>query len=226
VPWPSTRSASSPRALLSSEVIGAILVTVLSIVIFATLIFSHGPEGQTVNIHFLTIPTGSGAGTASGAARIMFAQARDATGKKTGLAGLSKHGAPALALVVVFVIIFFNVVGQQLAGTTVINATFYALQIGTVLLLVAYVLATIGAIRFLFFAGEPKEPRWQVVIPVLGCALVLYTIYRNVLIGQEGTYAHLPWIELVYLIVGLGVVVVAPGLAGRVRVGLAASEAA
>jgi hypothetical protein len=114
-------------------------------------------------------------GTASGAARIMFAQARDATGKKTGLAGLSKHGAPALALVV---------------------------------------------------AGEPKEPRWQVVIPVLGCALVLYTIYRNVLIGQEGTYAHLPWIELVYLIVGLGVVVVAPGLAGRVRVGLAASEAA
>ncbi len=319
------------RALLSSEVIGAILVTILTIVIFLKLIFSHGPQGQTLTAQFLEIPKGSGAGTiahaavygflafvgfegaaalgeetrnpkaeipraiktavvvvgafylltaasqslgygtdaagvkayinglpftdlgkgyigsvyadvlnlmatislfaislgvASGAARIMFAQARDATGKRTGLAGLSKHGAPAMALVVVFVIIFFNVIGQQLAGTTVINATFYALQIGTVLLLVAYVLATIGAVRFLFFTGEPKEPRWQAVIPALGCALVLYTIYRNVFIGQEGTFAHLPWIELVYLVVGLGLVVVARGLAGRVRVGLAASEAA
>ena len=38
-------------------------------------------------------------GVASGAARIMYAQARDATGKRTGLAGLSRHGAPAAASV-------------------------------------------------------------------------------------------------------------------------------
>ena len=33
-------------------------------------------------------------GVASGAARILYAQARDATGTRTGLAGLSKNGAP------------------------------------------------------------------------------------------------------------------------------------
>jgi amino acid transporter len=166
-------------------------------------------------------------GVASGAARIMFAQARDATGSRTGLAGLSKHGAPAAALVVVLVIIGVDLIGQQLAGTTVLNATFYALQIGTVTLLVAYVLATIGAIRFLFFNGPPKAPMWQVVIPVLGGAFVLYTIYRNVFVGQEGAFAHLPYIEFIYLLVGLVglvVVMVAPGLAGRVRVGIAASS--
>ncbi len=319
------------RTLLTSEVLGAVLVTILSLVILVRLVFSHGPSGQTFNAHFLELPQGGGVGTiahaavygflafagfegaaalgeetanpkkeipraiktavivvgafylltaaaqslgygtnaagvaaytnglpftdlgrdylgsiyadvlnlmatislfaislgvASGAARIMFAQARDATGSKSGLAGLSKHGAPAAALVVVLIIIGVDLIGQQLAGTTVVHATFYALQVGTVLLLVAYVLATVGAIRFLFFKGAPKAPRWQVVIPALGGAFVLYTIYDNVFAFQEGTFAHLPYIEAVYLIIGLVVVMVAPGLAGRVRVGLAATSEA
>jgi len=315
------------RALLTSEVVGAILVTILSIVILATVIFSHGPGGQTFTINFLSLPKGSGSGTiakaavygflafagfegaaalgeetsspkteipraiktavvvvgsfylltaaaqslgygataagakayanglpfsdlgggyigkwygdildlmatislfaislgvASGAARIMYAQARDATGKQTGLAGLTKHGAPGTALAVVLLIFAAALIGQQLAGLTVINATFYPLQVGTVLILVADVMATVGAIYFLFFHGELKAPRWQVVIPALGGAFVCYTIYRNVFVGQFGTYARLPYIEVGYLIVGLVVVSVAPGLAGRVRAGLAA----
>jgi amino acid transporter len=318
------------RALLTSEVAGAILVTILSLVILAKVIFSHGPTGQTFTWNFLALPKGSGVGTiakaavygflafagfegaaalgeetsspktaipraikvaivvvgsfylltaaaqslgyganasgaakyaaglpfsdlgsgyigqwyadilnfmatvslfaislgvASGAARIMYAQARDATGTRTGLAGLSKHGAPGAALVVVLLIFAGALIGQQLAGSNVINATFYPLQIGTVLILVAYVMATVGAIRYLFFAGgEAKVPAWQIIIPILGGAFVCYTIYRNVFVGQEGAFAHLPYIEVVWLIVGVGVVVVAPGLAGRVRAGLAAGN--
>jgi amino acid transporter len=317
------------RALLTSEVIGAILVTILSIVILAKVIFSHGPGGQTFSINFLSLPHGSGVGTiakaavygflafagfegaaalgeetsspktqipraiktavvvvgafylltaaaqslgygataggakayaaglpfsdlgsgyigkwysdilnlmatislfaislgvASGAARIMYAQARDATGKRTGLAGLTKNGAPGAALLVVLVIFAGALVGQQLGGSTVINATFYALQIGTVLILVAYVMATVGAIYFLFFKGEAKAPLWQIAIPVLGGAFVCYTIYRNVFVGQEGTYARLPYIEGIFLLVGLVIVCVAPGLARRVRAGLAAGS--
>jgi hypothetical protein len=161
-------------------------------------------------------------GVASGAARIMYAQARDATGKRTGLASVTSNGAPGRALVVVLLIFAGALVGQQLAGSSVINATFYALQIGTVLILVAYVMATVGAIYYLFFNGRPKAPVWQVAIPVLGGAFVCYTIYRNVFVGQVGTYARLPYIEVAYLILGLVVVLIAPGLAGRVRAGLAA----
>jgi len=319
------------RALLTSEIAGAILVTILSVVILVTVIFSHGPTGQTFTLNFLALPSGSGLGTiakaavygflafagfegaaalgeetsdpksqipraiktavvvvgafylltaaaqslgygataagakaygaglpfsdlgngyigkwyadlldlmatislfaislgvASGAARIMYAQARDATGKRTGLAGLSKHGAPGAALVVVLVIFALALAGQQLAGSTVIDATFYPLQIGTVLILVAYVMATIGAIRFLFFGGAAKVPMWQIAIPVLGGAFVCYTIVRNVFIGQVGTFARLPYIEAVYLVIGLVVVLVAPGLARRVRTGLAAAGTA
>jgi amino acid transporter len=319
------------RSLLASEVVGAILVTVLSVVILAKLVFSHGPSGQTFTGNFLALPHGSGIGTiahaavygflafagfegaaalgeetkspkteipraikvavvvvgafylltaaaqslgygtnaagvtaytnglpfsdlgksyigsfyadvlnlmatislfaislgvASGAARIMFAQARDATGKRTGLAGLSNHGAPAVALVVVLAIIVVNLIAEQLGSVSVINATFYALQVGTVLLLVAYLLATVGAIRFLFFRGERKVALWQVAIPALGFAFVIYTIIRNVFVGQVGTYTRLPYIELVYLVIGFAVVLVAPGLAGRVRVGMATTSEA
>jgi amino acid transporter len=315
------------RALLTSEVIGAILVTILSIVILAKVIFSHGPNGQTFTWSFLALPHGSGIstiakaavygflafagfegaaalgeetsspktqipraiktavvvvgafylltaaaqslgygatakgaaayaaglpfsdlstgyigkwyadilnlmatislfaislGVASGGARIMYAQARDVTGKKTGLAGLSKNGQPAAALVVALLIIGINLVIQQLVGETVLDATFSALQVGTVLILTAYVVATVGAIRFLFFKGEAKAPMWQLAIPLLGGAFVCYTIYRNVFIGQTGANANTPYIEIVYLIVGLVVVLVVPGLAGRVRRGLAA----
>ena len=318
------------RALLTSEIAGAILVTILSVVILVTVVVSHGPTGQTFTLDFLALPSGSGLGTvakaavygflafagfegaaalgeetsdpksqipraiktavvvvgafylltaaaqslgygataagakafgaglpfsdlgngyigkwyadlldlmatislfaislgvASGAARIMYAQARDATGTRSGLAKLSKHGAPSAALIVVLVIFALALAGQQLAGSTVINATFYPLQIGTVLILVAYVMATVGAIRFLFFGGTARVPAWQIVIPVLGGAFVCYTIVRNVFINQIGTYARLPYIEGVYLIIGLAVVLVAPGLARRVRIGLAAGTA-
>ena len=91
------------------------------------------------------------------------------------------------------------------------------------LILVAYVMATIGAIRYLFFDGERKAPMWQIVIPVLGGAFVCYTIYRNVFIGQTGYLHSTPYIEVAYLLIGLLVVCVAPGLAGRVKAGLAAA---
>jgi amino acid transporter len=315
------------RALLTSEVIGAILVTILSVVILVKVIFSHGPGGQTFSLNFLALPHGSGIstiakaavygflafagfegaaalgeetsspkteipraiktavvvvgafylltaaaqslgygatakgaeayaaglpfsdlgtgyigkwyadilnlmatislfaislGVASGGARIMYAQARDGTGKKTGLARLSKHGQPAAALVVALLIIGINLIIEQLVGESVLSATFSALQVGTVLILVAYVVATVGAIRFLFFKGEAKAPMWQLAIPLLGGAFVCYTIYRNVFIGQTGANANTPYIEVAYLIVGLAVVLTAPGLAGRVRRGLAA----
>jgi amino acid transporter len=318
------------RALLTSEVVGAILVTVLSIVILATVIFSHGPQGQTFTIDFLVLPHGSGIstiakaavygflafagfegaaalgeettspkteipraiktavvvvgafylltaasqslgyganaagaakygaglpftdlgdgyigqwygdilnfmatvslfaislGVASGAARILYAQARDATGTRTGLAGLSKTGAPATALVVVITVIGVNLIAQQLVGESVESATFSALQVGTVLILVAYVMATIGAIRYLFLDGEPKAPAWQIVVPVLGGAFVCYTLYRNVFIGQVGALHNTPYIEVAYLVVGLLVVCLVPGLARRVRGGLAAGMA-
>jgi amino acid transporter len=317
------------RTLLASELAGVVLVTILSVVTFAKLFFSHGPQGQTFNWHFLALPPGADLGTiasaavygflafagfegaaalgeetdnpkrdiprairvaiivvgafylftaaaqslgygtgaagvkaftdgfpfgdlgkgyigsvyadllvlmatisliaislscASGAARIMYALSRDAGGAGRGLAVLSRHGQPSRALVTVLLIIAASVVGQRLAGTIVENATFYALTLGTISLLVAYVLATVGAIRFLFFDGPPKAPRWQVIVPTLGGAFVVYTIYKNV-VGLASPYSYFGWICLVWLTIGAALIAFVPGLAGRVRAGLATSSA-
>jgi amino acid transporter len=316
------------RTLLASELLGVVLVTILSIVTLVTVIFSHGPQGQKLNAHFLQLPAGAGIGvvasaavygflafagfegaaalgeetddpkreipralkvaivvvgafylltaaaqslgygtgaagvkaytdgfpfgdlgkayigsayadllilmatisliaislgTASGAARILYALSRDAGGPGRGFAVLSRHGQPARALVTVLVIIAAGLIGQRIAGSSVLDATFYALTLGTISLLVAYVLATLGAIRFLFFTGEPKAPRWQVIIPALGGAFVIYTIYKNV-VHVASPYSYFGWLVLAWLLIGLAIVAVVPGLAGRVRAGLATSS--
>jgi amino acid transporter len=317
------------RTLLASELAGVVLVTILSLVTLATVIFSHGPQGQKFNLHFLQLPHGAGVGTvasaavygflafagfegaaalgeetddpkreipraikvaivvvgafylltaasqslgygtdeagvkaysagfpfgdlgkayigsaygdvlilmatvsliaislgtASGAARILYALSRDAGGSGRGFAVLSRHGQPARALVTVLAIIALGLIGQRIAGSSVLDATFYALTLGTISLLVAYVLATIGAIRFLFLEGESKAPRWQIVIPVLGGAFVIYTIYKNV-VHVASPYSYFGWLVLAWLLIGLAVVALVPGLAGRVRTGLATSSA-
>ena len=53
--------------------------------------------------------------------------------------------------------------------------------IGTLILLVAYVLATIGCIKLLFVDRKMKVPMWEVVIPLAALVMLGYTIWRNVI---------------------------------------------
>jgi amino acid transporter len=158
-------------------------------------------------------------GCSAGAARIMFALARDATGKRTGLAGTSKRGAPVAALMVVLLVVLGGMVGQRIAKVGVVNATFYALQLGTLCILVAYLMATFGAIKFLFFDGKVQTPKWQIVIPMLGAVFVGYTLVKNI-INEPFPYNRFPIVVGIFLLIGLALVVLTPGLAGRVKSGL------
>jgi amino acid transporter len=164
-------------------------------------------------------------GTSAGAARILYALARDATGGRNGLAGVSRRGAPIAALAVILLVVLGGMVGQRLAGVAVENATFYALQLGTLCILVAYLMATLGAIKFLFFDGRVRTPIWQIVIPALGAAFVGYTLYKNI-VGQSFPYDRFPYVVGAYLLIGLAIVAFTPGLAGRVRRALATGFAA
>jgi amino acid transporter len=316
------------RSLLVTELVGVVLVTLLSVVIIVRLLFGHGPHGQTFNLHFLALEHGTGIGTVAsaavfgflafagfegaaalgeetvnpareipraikiaivvvgsfylltivgqslgygtgaasitsfknatspygelatayvgpaladvlnlaaslslfaillattaGAARILYALARDA-GAKRGIVRLSRHGEPVVALGIVIAIVLGVMVGQRLGGSSVLNATFYALTIGTIALLVAYAMATLGAIRFLFLARTPRAPRWQIILPGAGTAFVLYTIYKNV-IGVAFPYSRFPYIVAAWLVIGLGIVAFSPGLAARVTARLQASR--
>lgn len=197
--------AASPYGDLGGAYVGTWLAVLLNLV-------------ASISLFAITL------GTINGAARILYALARDATGTNP-LTRLSRHGAPLVTIAITMVLVLCFMVGQRLAGTGVENATFYWLTLGTIALLVAYAMATIGAFRFLFLTGAAKAPRWQAVIPVLGLAFVVYTIYKNV-VGVSGPYRFFPYIILAWLLLALIVVFAVPGLAERVRSRLASSDAA
>jgi amino acid transporter len=160
----------------------------------------------------------SGLGTATAGSRILFALSRDGLpGSPLGRAS-TRTGAPAGALAVVMTVGFAGIIIQRLAGTNAANAFFYPGTIGVLSLLVAYIATNLGAIRHLFFRARSR-PIWQIVIPLLAIAFLVFTIYKNVA-GTAAPYNRFPWIVLGWLVVGGLIVGLAPGVAKRIGVSL------
>jgi amino acid transporter len=109
------------RTLLASEVTGVILVTILSLVTLARLIFGHGPQGQTFNLHFLQLPAGAGIGTVASAAVYGFLafagfEGAAALGEETDNPKVEIPRAIRVAVIVVgaFVLVAFLLTGQYM----------------------------------------------------------------------------------------------------------------
>jgi amino acid transporter len=100
----------------------------------------------------------------------------------------------------------------------------YSGTIGTLILLIAYVLATIGAIRLVFFSGDDRVARRELVIPVLALIVLGYTIFRNVWPYPTGASAWLPVVCAVWLLLAVALVVIRPQLARRAGERLTADE--
>src|SRR5262249_43383080 len=111
------------RTLLVSELTGVILVTILSLVTFATLIFSHGPEGQTFNWHSLQLPPGADIGTVASAAVYGFLafagfEAAAALGEETSNPKREIPRAIKVAVVVVGAFYLLTAAAQSLGYGT------------------------------------------------------------------------------------------------------------
>src|SRR6201996_6034343 len=120
------------RALLTSEVIGAILVTILSVVILVKVIFSHGPQGQTFTWNFLVPPHGSGISTIAKAAVYGFLafagfEGAAALGEETSSPKTQIPRAIKTAVVVVGAFYLLTAASQSLGyGATAKGAAAYA----------------------------------------------------------------------------------------------------
>ncbi len=85
--------------------------------------------------------------------------------------------------------------------------------IGTLILLVVYGLATVGAMRLLFFSGPRKVAAWEIVIPILALLVLGYTLYRNVLPYPTGAAAWFPVVCGAWLLAAILYVVLRPATA-------------
>ena len=115
-----------------------------------------------------------------GAARLLFAMNRDLVGDR-GLSVVTRQGTPARTAWVVALLMGAILALMHYAfGATTFDSFLWSGTIGTLILLVVYVLATIGMARLVFFQRKMVVPAWQIIIPIAALIVLGYTIYRNV----------------------------------------------
>jgi amino acid transporter len=151
-----------------------------------------------------------------GASRLMFALSRDGMGPKVLAKVHETQEVPHVsAAACVAVVASVQALAWTAFRTTPFNLFLTSATAGTLILLVAYALATVGALKLLFFSGGRAVAMWEVAIPVLGLALLGYTLYRNVIPWPSGGALWGPGLAIATLTVVTIVVVARPRAARR-----------
>jgi len=118
------------------------------------------------------------------ASRLAYALARDAFPRSSVARLSSRDDSPVVALACVMaaslvVGIFYRIVAGSDGAKDPYTLYFYAATAGTIALLVAYAMVTLGAIRFLFLGATRRVATWEVVLPLGALAVVGYVVYRQ-----------------------------------------------
>ena len=161
-----------------------------------------------------------------GGARLLYALSRDTAGPRGLGQSHSRWGTPAWATLVVVAAtgVIVGIQAAVAASPAAFNSFLWSGTIGTLILLVAYVLASIGCIMLVFVRHKLPVPTWQIVIPIAGLVVLGYTLYRNVIPYPTGDAAWFPVVAGVWLVVAIVAVIVAPRTARKLGAALAARE--
>lgn len=164
----------------------------------------------------------SALGTSNAGARILFSMGRDGF-ISDRLGGASRRtGSPALSVAVVMILTYLIVIiWSRAPGINGASLFGYLGTIGVFLILVAYILTNIGAIRFFV---TRRLWTWQWIVPVLAIIVLGYTLYSNIFPVPAAPYNIFPYVALAWLVVGLLIVFVSPALVRRIGLHLEENE--
>jgi amino acid transporter len=155
------------------------------------------------------------------ASRTLYALARDRI-LSGGISSVSDHtGTPVGAVAASMALTLASLLAFGIAGTSALNAFFYLATIGTLSILVVYVLVSVSAAR-LQARGPDRRSQLAVILPVGGALVALYVLYRNLVPAPAFPFNLFPYIVLGWLILGLTLAIAVPGVRRRVSEGLAA----
>jgi amino acid transporter len=162
----------------------------------------------------------SALGSTTAGSRLVFALARDGFGPKVLARTGSKTGAPVGAVWAVGGVSFVVCFAFWLKGSDPFNVYYWTATLGVLCLLIVYAVAAAGVIVFTA-RGTARIPRWEMILPLLAIAYLAYVFYKQS-VGQTAPYNHFPYIAGAWCVIGLLIVVVAPGLARRIGARLSA----
>jgi amino acid transporter len=226
-----------PRAIITAVAFGAVFY--VACIVAQTLGFgtdaagvsafqhSQAPLGELaeryvgttlaslLNLGAMLSALGAGLGGVTVAARMMFALGRDGLASRR-LSGVSAAtGVPQRALALEMLIGLALLTVFRLAGTSALNVFFYLATIGTLSLLVMYVLTNVAAARHL-----GRRSPWQVVAPAGGVLIAGFVLYHNVWPVPPAPYEFFPYLVAGWLAAGLVITAVIPGFSAKVGGGL------
>jgi amino acid transporter len=160
-----------------------------------------------------------------GASRLAFAMSRDgllaAPLSRVSARRRTPSVSTAVVALIVYAVIAFTWFGL---GGTPFALFLQAGVIGTLILLVVYVMATIGMTRLVFFSGQTAVRRWEIVIPVLGIIVLGYTLFRNVWPLPTGANWWGPSAAVAWLVIGIAWMLARPAATRRAGEALTRAE--
>jgi amino acid transporter len=160
-----------------------------------------------------------------GASRMVYAVTRDLSPNHV-LARTSRYDTPApAAALIVGAIAAIAVFSAVACAAKPFDTFLWSGTIGTLILLVAYLLATLGCIKLVFLDRKLRVPQWQVIIPVAAVLVILYTLYRNVWpYPDAGAAQWLPVVAGGWVLFVVLVVIAVPSVPRRLGRGMASLE--
>jgi len=196
-------TATAPLGDLGQRYIGSLMATLINF-------------GATISAF------ASALGTSNASARLLFSLGRDGFITKRLGNTSPRTGSPAVAVAIVMLITLAVVLGWSRApGINGASLFGFLGTIGVFLILVAYILTNIGALRF-FVARRLWT--WQWIIPVLAILVLGYTLYSNLYPVPAPPYNVFPYVALAWLSLGLIIVFLSPALVRQIGLHLEESE--
>ncbi|MCP9211398.1 APC family permease [Streptomyces sp. NEAU-Y11] len=160
-----------------------------------------------------------------GASRVTYTLFRDGAGNR-GPGRLSATGTPGVsAALIAGVMGFIIVVCATVFSARPMDTFLWSGTVGTLLLLVAYALTTVGGIWLLFIRRVMPVAAWQIVFPLGALAILGYTLYRSVFpYPASGAARWFPVVSGTWVLVAIVAVLAAPAWTRRMGSALAEHE--
>ena len=188
-------------------------------------LFVAGWVGELITIGAAVSAFGCALACVVGAARLLYALSRDEVGPAS-LGTISfRSGVPARSTATVAIGAYVIIsLGWFVFGLAPFDLFVASGTIGTLVLLLVYALATIGAAKLLFLSGERQVAAWEVVVPFLALVVIGYTLLRNVYPYPTDAAAWYPIIAALWVVAGIVVTLVRNAATRRAGERLMAEE--
>lgn len=167
-----------------------------------------------ISVIAFAVTFGAFLSSSTATSRLLHTLARDGFGPSAFAERDSKTFIPKSAVWATNLIGLIFALALGVAGRSSVEIYYWYATIATLCMVVAYAMASVGAIRFIL-KKESSIPRWETIFPLLALGYLVYVYFIQV-VGQEAPYSHFPWISGIWCVLGLIIVLTNPSLANQI----------